>query len=110
MDRATATYLNENKAPSRKVNEIDNRGSTFYLALFWAEELATQSADSDLAGAFGKVANNLRANAPVIAEELLSVQGKPVDLGGYYRPNPELAASVMRPSKTFNEILSMFSG
>jgi isocitrate dehydrogenase len=108
LDRATATYLNENKAPSRRVNEIDNRGSTFYLALFWAEELASQTADSQLASAFGKVARSLRANEPAIAEELLSVQGKPVDLGGYYHPDPAIVSSVMRPSKTFNEILSMF--
>ena len=108
LDRATATYLNENKAPSRRVNEIDNRGSTFYLALFWAEELASQAEDPGLAGAFAKLAKTLRANESVITEELLSVQGQPVNLGGYYRPDPAKTTAVMRPSKTFNEALSVF--
>jgi isocitrate dehydrogenase len=109
LDRATATYLNENKAPSRKVNEIDNRGSTFYLALFWAEELSGQKEDAELASAFSKLAANLRANEPVIAEELLSVQGEPVDLSGYYHPDPERVTEVMRPSPTFNRILATIS-
>src|SRR5690554_2995932 len=85
LDRATATFLNENKSPSRRVNQIDNRGSHFYLALYWAEELASQKEDPDLAGAFAGLARSLRANESAINEELLSVQGVPVDLGGYYR-------------------------
>ena len=109
LDRATATYLNENKAPSRRVREIDNRGSTFYLSLFWAEELASQPDDAQLAMAFETLARDLRAGEPVIAAELLDVQGRPVDLGGYYRPDPEKTEAVMRPSKTFNEILKAFT-
>jgi isocitrate dehydrogenase len=106
LDRATATYLNENKSPSRRVNQIDNRGSHFYLALFWAEELASQTADAQLAAAFAEFAKTLRANESTIAAELLAVQGAPVDLGGYYRPDPAKADAVMRPSKTFNEAVS----
>jgi isocitrate dehydrogenase len=105
LDRATATLLNENKSPARRVGQIDNRGSHFYLALFWAEELASQTTDAELAGAFAKLAGALRANEPAISAELLAVQSSPVDVGGYYRPDPEKAASVMRPSKTFNETL-----
>src|SRR5262249_10819805 len=96
LDRATATYLNENKAPSRRVTELDNRGSTFHLALYWAEELAGQTVDADLAAAFAHLAKDLRANEAVIAEELLSVQGKRVDLGGYYRPDSTTVSAVMR--------------
>jgi isocitrate dehydrogenase len=107
LDRATATYLNENKAPSRRVNQIDNRGSHFYLALFWAEELAAQTADPELAARFTEFARVLREQEPVIAAELLAVQGPPVDLGGYYRPDPAKTAAVMRPSRTFNEALSL---
>jgi len=106
LDRATARYLDENKAPARRVGQIDNRGSHFYLALFWAEELAAQAEDADLAAAFAELAKTLRANESTIAAELLAVQRTPVDLGGYYRPDPAKAESVMRPSKTFNEVLS----
>jgi len=106
LDRATATYLNENKSPSRRVREIDNRGSHFYLALFWAEELASQARDPKLAAAFADFAKTLRANESTIAAELLAVQGSPVDLCGYYRPDSAKAESVMRPSKTFSEALS----
>ncbi|HLZ70567.1 MAG TPA: NADP-dependent isocitrate dehydrogenase [Dehalococcoidia bacterium] len=102
LDRATAKYLNENKAPARRVGQIDNRGSHFYLALFWAEELAAQHEDPQLAAAFTDLAKTLRAHEPTIAEELLAVQRHPVDLGGYYRPDPARAEAVMRPSKTFN--------
>jgi isocitrate dehydrogenase len=107
LDRATATYLNENKAPSRRVNEIDNRGSTFYIALYWSEELAAQKDDAEVASAFASLAKTLRENEPAIAEELLSVQGQPVDLGGYYKPDPAKADAIMRPSKTFNEALAV---
>ena len=109
LDRATATFLNENKSPSRRVGQIDNRGSHYYLALFWAEELASQTADAELAAAFAKLAQALRANESTITEELLSVQGPGADQGGYYRPDPEKAAALMRPSKTFNETLSLLS-
>ena len=107
LDRATATYLNENKAPSRRVGQIDNRGSHFYLALFWAEELASQAKDPELAAAFAEFAKALRANESTVTAELLAVQGSPVDLGGYYRPDPVKADAVMRPSKTFNEAFSL---
>ncbi len=110
LDRATATLLNENKSPGRRVKEIDNRGSHFYLAMYWAEELASQTEDPDLAGAFSRLAKALRSNESVIAGELLAVQGTPVDLGGYYRPDPVKADAVMRPSKTFNEALSILRG
>ncbi len=107
LDRATGRYLDENKTPSRKVGELDTRGSHFYLALFWAEELASQTQDRELAAAFAELARTLRANEPTIAGELLAVQGTPVDLGGYYRPDPARAEAVMRPSKTFNEALAL---
>jgi isocitrate dehydrogenase len=106
LDRATATFLNENKSPGRRVNQIDNRGSTFYVAMFWAEELASQTEDPELAAAFKDLAQKLRANEEKIAEELLSVQGQPADIGGYYRPDEVKVTAVMRPSKTFNEILA----
>ena len=110
LDRATATFLNENKSPARRVGEIDNRGSHFYLALFWAEELASQIEDPELAAAFSRLAKALRTNESVITKELLAVQGTPVDLGGYYRPDPVKTASVMRPSKTFNKLVSSLRG
>jgi isocitrate dehydrogenase len=106
LDRANARFLGENKSPSRRVGEIDTRGSHFYLALFWAEELARQSDDKNLAAAFAPLAKALRDNESVIGGELLAVQGAPTDLGGYYRPDPEKAEAVMRPSKTFNEVLA----
>jgi len=106
LDRATGRFLNENKSPSRKAGEIDNRGSHFYLALFWANELASQSEDSELAAAFADLAGTLEANEATISEEMLAVQGSPADIGGYYRPDPDKAAAVMRPSKTFNEALA----
>jgi isocitrate dehydrogenase len=107
LDRATGRHLEENKAPARRLGQIDNRGSHFYLALFWAEELASQSEDRELGAAFAEIAKTLRANEATIAAELLAVQGSPVDLGGYYRPDPAKTAAVMRPSKTFNEALSL---
>ncbi|WP_423446101.1 NADP-dependent isocitrate dehydrogenase [Kocuria sp. KSNUG] len=105
LDRATGTFLNENKSPSRKVNELDNRGSHFYLAMYWAEELARQTEDAELAQAFQEVASELRANEDTINAELLGVQGSPADLGGYYWPKPELVSGVMRPSATLNRIM-----
>ena len=109
LDRATGTFLNENKSPSRKVNELDNRGSHYYLAMFWAEELAQQTEDSELAQAFQKVASELRENEDTINAELLGVQGSPADLGGYYWPVPEKVSAVMRPSATLNEIVDGLS-
>jgi isocitrate dehydrogenase len=106
LDRATATFLNEDKSPSRSVGGIDNRGSHFYLALYWAQELAKQTDDTDLAEAFGPLADTLAAQEQTIVDELTAVQGSPVDIGGYYRPDPAKAAAVMRPSKTFNEAIT----
>jgi isocitrate dehydrogenase len=106
LDRATGTFLNENKSPSRKAGEIDNRGSHFYLALYWAQELARQTEDADLAAAFDQLATTLADNEQAITDELLAVQGSPVDIGGYYRPDEDRADDVMRPSKTFNEALA----
>jgi isocitrate dehydrogenase len=105
LDRATGRFLDENRSPSRKVGEIDNRGSHFYLATYWAEELASQSDDAELAKAFSELAGTLRDSEEAINAELLGVQGSPVDIGGYYRPDEELASAVMRPSATFNEAL-----
>jgi isocitrate dehydrogenase len=106
LDRATGTFLNENRSPARKVGSIDNRGSHFYLALYWAQELAKQTDDPALAKAFAPLAETLAAKEQVITDELIAVQGSPVDLGGYFRPDPEKAAAVMRPSTTFNEVLA----
>ena len=106
LDDATATFLEENRSPSRKVNEIDNRGSHFYLALYWAEELAKQTDDQPLAEAIAPVAKALRENEDAITRELISVQGREVDLGGYYNPSNELADAVMRPSQKLNEIIA----
>jgi isocitrate dehydrogenase len=106
LDRATGTFLDENKSPSRKVGEIDNRGSHFYLALYWAQELARQDEDAALAAAFGDIAQRLADNEETISSELLAVQGHPVDIGGYYRPDDARTTEVMRPSRTFNEVLA----
>ncbi|MFD0401594.1 NADP-dependent isocitrate dehydrogenase [Kitasatospora sp. NPDC127121] len=106
LDRATGTFLNEDKSPSRRLGGIDNRGSHFYLALYWAQELARQTADAELAQAFEGLAKALGEQETTIVDELIAVQGSPVDLGGYYQPDPAKAAAVMRPSKTFNEALA----
>ena len=105
LDAATESVLNESKSPSRKVGEIDNRGSHFYLAKFWARELADQTRDAELAEVFKPVADALEANEEKISQELLDIQGHEVDLGGYYWPNDEKTNAVMRPSSTFNEII-----
>ena len=109
LDRATERLLEENKSPSRKVGEIDNRGSHFYLALYWAEALAAQTDDSEMAAKFKPVAESLRTNEEKIAGELVEVQGSPVDVGGYYRPDDSKSSTVMRPSATLNEILDSLS-
>ncbi len=106
LDRATGTFLHENRSPARKVGSIDNRGSHFYLAMYWAQELARQEDDPELAAAFRGLAETLSTNEQTINDELIAVQGHPVDLGGYYRPDADKAAAVMRPSRTFNEALA----
>jgi isocitrate dehydrogenase len=106
LDKATERLLNENKSPARKVGQIDNRGSHFYLAMYWADALATQTEDGELAAAFKPLAERLEANEETINAELIGVQGQPADIGGYYRPDAEKAAAVMRPSTTFNEALA----
>ncbi|MEU7367455.1 NADP-dependent isocitrate dehydrogenase [Streptomyces hygroscopicus] len=106
LDRATGTFLAENKSPSRRVGGIDNRGSHFYLALYWAQELAKQTDDADLAKAFAQLAEVLAAQEQKIVDELIAVQGSPADIGGYYQPDPAKAAAVMRPSATFNQALA----
>ncbi len=106
LDKATERLLNENKSPARKVGQIDNRGSHFYLAMYWADALATQTEDAELAAAFRPLAESLEANEEKINAELIGVQGHPADIGGYYRPDAEKASAVMRPSATFNEALA----
>ncbi|MBM9432663.1 NADP-dependent isocitrate dehydrogenase [Flaviflexus equikiangi] len=110
LDEATEKLLNEGRSPSRRTGEIDNRGSHFYLAVYWARALADQTEDEALAAVFAPVAEALEANADAIAEELVSIQGSPADLGGYYRPDPAKAAAVMRPSATFNAIIDPLRG
>jgi isocitrate dehydrogenase len=105
LDRATGTLLDENRSPSRKLGGIDNRGSHFYLALYWARELAAQTADRNLATAFAPLAERLTADEDAIVAELLAVQGTPTDIGGYYRPDDAMASAVMRPSGTFTAAL-----
>jgi isocitrate dehydrogenase len=106
LDRATGTLLNENRSPARKVGSLDNRGSHFYLAMYWAQELAKQDDDPELAAAFKGLAETLTQNEQTITDELVAVQGHPVDLGGYYRPDDATASEVMRPSATFNDALA----
>ena len=105
LDRGTATLLENNKSPARKVGELDNRGSHFYLALYWAQALAEQAEDKDLQARFAKVAQQLEQNEAKIIAELTAAQGKPVDLGGYYHPNRDKTTKAMRPSPTFNAIV-----
>jgi isocitrate dehydrogenase len=105
LDRATGSVLEQGRSPLRKAGELDNRGSHFYLALYWAQELAQQTEDEDLAEQFKPLAEKLAAEEETIVSELAEVQGSSVDLGGYYRPDPEKAAAVMRPSETFNAAL-----
>ena len=105
LDKAIATFLDENKSPARKVGQIDNRGSHYYLALFWAEELAAQTADAELAARFAPVAATLRAEEEKINAELIGVQGQPVDMGGYYHPDEAKTGAAMRPSATLNAVI-----
>ncbi|WP_326763930.1 NADP-dependent isocitrate dehydrogenase [Streptomyces sp. NBC_01591] len=106
LDRATGTFLNEDKSPSRKLGGIDNRGSHFYLALYWAQELAQQTDDAQLAQAFAGLAKTLGEQEQTIVDELIAVQGSPVDIGGYYQPDPAKASAVMRPSATFVQAIA----
>ncbi|MFE6843475.1 NADP-dependent isocitrate dehydrogenase [Streptomyces sp. NPDC057686] len=106
LDRATGTFLNEDKSPSRKLGGIDNRGSHFYLALYWAQELAKQTDDAALATAFEALAKTLGEQEETIVGELIAVQGNPADIGGYYQPDAAKASAVMRPSATFNQAIA----
>ncbi|MFF8409393.1 NADP-dependent isocitrate dehydrogenase [Streptomyces omiyaensis] len=106
LDRATGTFLNEDKSPTRRLGGIDNRGSHFFLSLYWAQELAAQTEDAELAKAFAPLAETLAANEQKIVDELNAVQGSPAEIGGYYQPDPAKAAAVMRPSATFNEAVA----
>ncbi|WP_339502925.1 NADP-dependent isocitrate dehydrogenase [Pseudomonas silesiensis] len=106
LDQATGQFLDNNKSPSRKVGNIDNRGSHFYLALYWAQALAAQSEDTALQAQFGELAKTLTENEATIVAELNAVQGKPVDIGGYYHANAELISKAMRPSNTFNAAIA----
>jgi len=106
LDQATGKLLDNNKSPARKVGEIDNRGSHFYLALYWAQALAEQNDDAELKARFTPLAKQLTEQEATIVGELAAVQGKPVEIGGYYRSNPELTSKVMRPSATFNAALA----
>ncbi|MGW5851256.1 NADP-dependent isocitrate dehydrogenase [Streptomyces sp. NPDC055254] len=107
LDRATGTFLNEDKSPSRKLGGIDNRGSHFYLALYWAQELAKQTDDAELAAGFAALAKTLGEQEQTIVAELIAVQGSPAEIGGYYRPDAAKATEIMRPSATFNQALSL---
>ncbi|MFD3540114.1 NADP-dependent isocitrate dehydrogenase [Streptomyces sp. NPDC058662] len=107
LDRATGTFLNEDKSPSRKLGGIDNRGSHFYLALYWAQELARQTEDAELAAGFAALAKTLGEQEQTIVAELIAVQGSPAEIGGYYRPDAAKATEIMRPSATFNQALSL---
>jgi isocitrate dehydrogenase len=105
LDQANAKFLESNKSPARKVGEIDNRGSHFYLALYWAQALAQQTQDKGLAARFVKIAKEMADNEAKITGELLAAQGKPVDVGGYYHPDDAKASKAMRPSQTLNAIV-----
>jgi isocitrate dehydrogenase len=106
LDIATEKFLANDKSPARKVGQIDNRGSHFYLAMYWAEALAAQTKDTELKAIFSPIAAELEANEAKINSELIGAQGKPQTIGGYYQPNPELTSKAMRPSETFNAILA----
>ncbi|MFI8291613.1 NADP-dependent isocitrate dehydrogenase [Streptomyces sp. ms191] len=106
LDRATGTFLNEDKSPTRRLGGIDNRGSHFYLAMYWAQELAAQTEDAQLAAAFAGLAKTLTEQEDTIVSELAAVQGSPAEIGGYYQPDPAKAAAVMRPSATLNEAIA----
>jgi isocitrate dehydrogenase len=106
LDAANAKFLDNDKSPGRKLGTIDNRGSHFYLAMYWAQELAAQDSDAELKAKFGPLAKALNDNEAKIVEELIAVQGKPVDIGGYYKPDMARLSQAMRPSATFNAALA----
>jgi isocitrate dehydrogenase len=106
LDEATEKLLENRKSPSRKAGELDNRGSHFYLAMYWAQELAKQSKNADLKAAFEPIAKQLTDNETTIVSELNDIQGQPVDIQGYYEPNETLTSDAMRPSKVLNDILN----
>ena len=106
LDAATGKFLENDRSPGRKLGTTDNRGSHFYLALYWAQALAAQNNDAELKAIFTPIAEQLSANESKIAEELLAVQGRPIEIGGYYQPDDSLAAAALRPSATFNGILA----
>ena len=106
LDAATGKLLDSNKSPSPRTGELDNRGSQFYLAMYWAQELASQTEDAELAASFAKLAQDLAANEETIVAELKAVQGQPVDIGGYYKADSDKCKAVMRPSATLNQILA----
>ncbi len=106
LDNAVGRLLNENRSPSRTLGGLDNRGSHFYLTMYWARELANQKDDPDLASGFSRLAQTLEQQEATIVGEFTAAQGYPVELGGYYHPNKELTARIMRPSPTFNEALA----
>jgi isocitrate dehydrogenase len=108
LDRATGRVLEERRSPMRKVGELDNRGSHFYLALYWARELAAQTEDPELAGRFRPLSGQLEIDEQKILEELSEIQGAAVEIGGYYHPDTELVATAMRPSKTLNALIDSF--
>jgi isocitrate dehydrogenase len=105
LENATSKFLENRKSPSRKVNELDNRGSQFFLAKYWAMELASQASDTDLKNLFASVAERLNSNEDKIIDELNAAQGHTVDIGGYYHPDTDLTTRAMRPSETFNAII-----
>ncbi len=110
LDEANAQFLENNRNPARKVGQIDNRGSHFYLALYWAQALAAQTQDAELQARFTKVAKDLADNEARINEELIAAQGRPVDMGGYFHPDPVKTAAAMRPSPTLNAIVDAIAG
>ena len=109
LDAANGNILKNNKSPSRRVGEIDNRGSHFYLALYWAEALAAQDREQDIKARFAPLAKRLLEQEAAINAELISAQGKPVDMGGYYHPDFEKTSKAMRPSATLNAALSLIA-
>ncbi len=109
LDTATSTFLLNDKSPSRKCGELDNRGSHFYLALYWAQELAAQDKDSDLKNKFIPIAEDLNSNEEAIINQLNGVQGKTMNIGGYYFPDETLASKAMRPSNILNDIINGFN-
>src|SRR5437763_4560691 len=110
LDAATGKLLENNKSPSPKTGQLDNRGSQFYLTMYWAQELARQSEDKELAQRFAPLAKTLAENEKKIVDELNAVQGKPVDIGGYFFPDRKKVTAIMRPSATFNKALEMVNG